>query len=94
MRRTIQDLFGDDTWSAWLVSTAQTTAWGLIIALPVALAVVAMYNLGPRKVPARYVGLALAVVVSSMASVAAALVVEAFVTAADSPSATTRPPGP
>ena len=79
VRRTIQNLFGDETWSAWLVHTAQLTALGLIIALPVAVAVVATYNLGPSKPVARYFTLALAVAASSMMSVAIAVVIEAFV---------------
>ena len=75
-RRTIRS-FGDDTFFVWLIQTVQTVGMGLIVAVPVALAVVATYNLAPRRATLRYPALALAVAVSCMAGVAMQIVVEA-----------------
>ena len=75
-RRTIRN-FGNDTFFVWLIQTAQSAALGLIVAVPVALAVVATYNLAPRRATLRYPALALAVAVSCIAGVAMQIVVEA-----------------
>jgi len=75
-RRQIQG-FADTPLLEWLGSAAQTTALGLLIALPVVLAVVAAYNLVPRPPWLRYPALALAVAAASFAGVAAHAVVEA-----------------
>ncbi len=53
-----------------LVVLAETVAAGLIIAVPVALAVVATYNLAPPRAGLRYPALALAVILSSGAGFA------------------------
>ena len=78
LRRTIQNLFGDDTFGAWLMSTAGYTASGLIVAAPVVLAVVATYNLAPRKPLPRYALLAVTVALSSLAGVVLWIVAETF----------------
>jgi signal transduction histidine kinase len=85
VRRTIMSTdarfeiaFSDSpTFAAWLLRTAQTTIWGLIIALPVALTVVAAYNLAPPRPAVRYSTIAMALVVACMASIALAISVEA-----------------
>ena len=73
VRRMIQDLFGEFTFSGWLIKTVETTAYDLIVAVPVALAVVATFNLAPRRALLRYPALALAVIVSSAAGIAVQL---------------------
>ena len=60
----------------WLLAAGQTAAEGLIVALPVVLAVVATYNLAPPRATVRYPALALAMVLSSVAGVALMLFVE------------------
>jgi len=77
-RRQIQG-FSETPLLEWLGATAQTSAWGLLIALPVVLAVVATWNLAPRRVWLRYPMLALAVAGASLVGVAAHAVAEAFV---------------
>jgi signal transduction histidine kinase len=54
----------------WLIPTAQGTSSGLIVAIPVALAVVATYNLGPRGAPWRHIALALAIAIPCLLGVA------------------------
>ena len=83
VRRTIGILLGmwdPDTklipFSEWLVDAALTAADGLMIGVPVTLAVVATYNLAPRRAALRYPALALALVLSSLAGVAVMMVVE------------------
>ena len=76
VRRTIQDLFGEDTFSDWLIKTPQVTAYELIVAVPVVLSVVATFNLAPRRALLRYPALALAVIVSSVAGIALQLTVQ------------------
>jgi hypothetical protein len=76
-RRTVQDLLGgEDTFFDWLIKTSNTTAHGLIVAAPVVLAVVATYNLAPRKPSLRYATLALAVALSSFVGIFAGLAFE------------------
>ena len=74
-RRTIQDLLGGGALGAWLVAMLAHTAHGLVIAIPVALAVVATYNLVSR-VRWRYASLACAVAVASAGGTALFIVVE------------------
>jgi signal transduction histidine kinase len=83
VRRTIGSLLGmwdPDTelipFSEWLVHAAESTAHGLIVAVPVTLAVVATYNLAPRRAALRYPALALGLILSTMVGVAAMLHVE------------------
>jgi hypothetical protein len=73
VRRTIQDLDGDFVFSDWLIKTVETMAYELIVAAPVVLAVVATFNLAPRRALLRYPALALAVIVSSVAGIAVQL---------------------
>ncbi|HEX6138189.1 MAG TPA: histidine kinase [Casimicrobiaceae bacterium] len=77
VRRMSPDLSGDMALSTWLMRMAETTAYGLIVAVPVVLSVVAAYNLAPRRGPLRYAVVALAVALSSAAGVAAMVAVEA-----------------
>jgi sensor histidine kinase YesM len=83
VRRTIMSLLG--SWDPnqelvpfleWLAAATETALHGLIVAVPVTLAVVATYNLAPRRAALRYPALALALVLSSLAGVAVMLVVE------------------
>jgi len=62
----------------WLVNTVQATALGLIVAVPVAIAVVVAYNRGPRRPSLRYPALAVAVVASCIAGVTLMIAVEAW----------------
>src|SRR5205814_3422183 len=78
VRRAVPYTFGELPISALLIKFVQDTAYGLIVAVPVALAVVSTYNLAPRGATLRYTSLALALVVSCMASIAVAVVVEAL----------------
>ena len=80
LRRTIPNLFGDDwAFGPWLMDMLQLTAWGLIIAVPVTLAVVATYNVAPRRASLRYPALALAVALSCLLGVAVSTTVETYV---------------
>jgi signal transduction histidine kinase len=83
VRRTIMFLLG--SWDPnqelvpvleWLTRAAETAAHGLIVAVPVTLAVVATYNLAPHRAALRYPALALALVLSSLPSVALMMVVD------------------
>jgi signal transduction histidine kinase len=83
VRRTIMFLLGSwdpnqelVSFSEWLVNAAESTVYGLIVAVPVTLSVVATYNLAPRRAALRYPALALALVLSSLAGVAVMMVVE------------------
>jgi hypothetical protein len=67
----------DEPLPDWMLLTARFAASGLVIAVPVALAVVATYNLAPRRPSLRYTALALAVAVSSLAGVIVAAAVSA-----------------
>jgi len=62
----------------WLVNTVQATALGLIVAVPVAIAVVVAYNRVPRRPSLRYPALAVAVVASCIAGVTLMMAVEAW----------------
>jgi hypothetical protein len=75
-RRTIQNAIGEVSLVDWLLQLAYMTATGLIVAIPIALAVVATCNVVPRDRGWRYPLLALAIVVSSTAGVALQLFVE------------------
>ena len=68
-RRTIQHSIGVVALDEWLLNLAETSGSGLIVALPIALAVVATYNRVSTKPWFRYPALALALVVSSIAGV-------------------------
>jgi hypothetical protein len=54
----------------WSVKTAQATASGLLVAIPVALAVVITYNLAPRRASVRYPTIAIAIAASCVVGVA------------------------
>jgi len=76
LRRTSRDLDavvppggGFEFFLDWTAKTLQATALGLVVAVPVALAVVATYNLAPRAPAKRYTALALAVALSCAAGV-------------------------
>jgi signal transduction histidine kinase len=69
-RREIQG-FAETPLLEWLGRTAQTSALGLLIAIPVVVAVVVTYNLAPRRPWLTYPLLALAVAASSLAGVVA-----------------------
>lgn len=85
VRRTGRYLDGDAplacvdvTFAGWLVHAAQATAFGLIVAVPVALAVVVIYNLTSPKPWLRYPALAFAVIASCMAGVTLMILVEGW----------------
>ena len=84
VRRTLphDDFFGFfSSWTTigeWMVETLQRTGGGLIIAVPVALAWVAAYNLAPPRAVVRYAVLALAVAFSSLAGVVGLVVFDAM----------------
>jgi sensor histidine kinase YesM len=61
----------------WVLKVAQVTAYGLVVALPVALAVVITYNRTPPQPAARYPALALAALVASFVGVWLAMTWEA-----------------
>ena len=60
----------------WGVKTAQATASGLLVAIPVALAVVVTYNLAPRRASVRYSAVAVAIAASCVVGVALMMAVE------------------
>ena len=74
LRRNIQD--SDYLTSAWLLGTLEFTAFGVIIAIPVMLALAAAYNLASPRPALRYGLAALAVIASTMLGVAAAMFAE------------------
>lgn len=82
-RRTSRDLDlpsslgGTQFFIEWLIKTAQAAGLGLIVAIPVALSVVATYNLAPRKPLPRYTALAAAVTLSCAAGVVLMSTIEA-----------------
>jgi len=85
VRRTGRYLDGDAPFACvnvvfvdWVVNMAQAAAFGLIVAAPVALAVVVTYNLASPTPSVRYPALAIAVVVSCMAGVALTTLAEAW----------------
>src|SRR5690349_7483919 len=80
VRRTIQnngpDALGHGALAYWLTHTLDMTGWALIIALPVALSVVAAYNLAPPRPRVRYTVVGLALVAAATLCIAAAVYVE------------------
>src|SRR6266513_826259 len=68
-RRTVQGSIGEIPFAEWLLEVAELSGHGLIVALPITLAVVATYNRVPAKPWQRYPALALAVILSSVAGV-------------------------
>src|SRR5438067_43841 len=68
-RRTIQISIFRMPFAEWLLEVLELSAHGLIVALPIALAVVATYNRVPTNAWLRYPALALAVFLSSIAGV-------------------------
>jgi len=64
--RRLSNAIGEFALGDWMFYLAQYTASGMIIAFAVALAVVATYNLAPRRASRRYAALALAVAASCM----------------------------
>ena len=83
LRSNVSDLVGDpggppgnSLGAEWLLSVAANAAAGLVVALPVALAVVATYNFAPRRTALRNAALALAVALSSLAGVIALLAID------------------
>ena len=60
----------------WIVKTAQATASGLIVAIPVALAVVVTYNLAPPRAWARYSAVAIAIAASCVVGVTLMMAME------------------
>jgi sensor histidine kinase YesM len=60
----------------WIVKTVQATASGLLVAIPVALAVVITYNLAPRRPSLRYPAMAVAIAASCVVGVALMMAVE------------------
>jgi sensor histidine kinase YesM len=79
VRRNILGLWAGDTLAVFLNDTVRMTAYGLIVAAPIVLAIVATYNLAQRKPSLRYASLAVAFLLSSLAGVAAWVVTEASV---------------
>src|SRR5216110_2651485 len=69
-RRTIQHSIGVVPLDEWLLNFAEVSGTGLIVALPIALAVVATYNRVSTRPWLRYPALALALILSSMTGVA------------------------
>ena len=69
---------GVDTLDVWLIDVLRhTVVWGLVIAAPIVLAVVATYNLAPRTPPLlRYALLAVAFLLSSLVGFAAGVTVD------------------
>src|SRR5258708_30209671 len=61
----------------WFTKAGLAAGWGMIVAVPVVLAIVAAYNLAPRPPWVRYAAVALALVFSSAGGVAPALAIEA-----------------
>lgn len=84
VRRNVMSLGAESvssTWQGaidWLATTAVLTWNGLLVALPVAFAVVATWNLAPPRPRLRYSLLALAVALSSLAGVALTGVADFF----------------
>ncbi len=68
----------DATFVGWLAHAAEATAFGLIVAGPVALAVVVTYNVASPKPWLRYPALGLAVVASCLAGVTLMILVESW----------------
>jgi len=69
---------GLDALDVWLIDTLRLTfAWGVVIAAPMVLAMVATYNLAPRTPPLlRYASLAVAFLLSSLVGFAAGVAVD------------------
>ncbi|MBE2242094.1 MAG: histidine kinase [Burkholderiaceae bacterium] len=76
-RRAVRG-FGEQSWLESVLSTLQLSALGLLVAVPVALAVLLSWNLAPKRPVLRYPLLALAVAASSLLGSAALHVVEAL----------------
>src|SRR5207248_10036348 len=79
VRRMSPELRSGVDFIDWFTQLASRTESGLIVAVPVMLAVVAAYNLAPRRMWLRYAAVALALFVSSAAGVIAALAFETSV---------------
>ena len=79
LRRTIPNIFDAD-WvlAPWLIQMLQSFAWGMIIAAPVTPAVVATYNLAPRRPIVRYLAIALTVAVTCFIGVVASTAAESY----------------
>jgi hypothetical protein len=69
---------GLDTFDVWLIDTLRLTfAWGIVIAAPLVVTMVATYNLAPRTPRLlRYASLAVAFVLSSLVGFAAGVAVD------------------
>jgi hypothetical protein len=76
VRRTIQPFLYDQTLARSVAQAAEIMVLGIVVAVPVALAVVATYNVAPRRPSLRYPALALAVALSCTAGVAVAVALE------------------
>jgi signal transduction histidine kinase len=69
VRRFVPVIHDDDfAVGQWLLDIVQTTGWTAIVAAPIVLAVVAAYNLAPRRT--RYAAVVLAAAVAALAGVA------------------------
>jgi signal transduction histidine kinase len=81
VRRTVQrrpdpSLGGWTAFADWLGTIAQLSAYGLVVALPIALAVVAAYNLAPPRSLVRFPIVAVTMIVTSALAVFASLYLE------------------
>jgi sensor histidine kinase YesM len=78
LRRTVQSSFEQFVSGVWLVKMLQLTGLGVILAIPVMLALAATWNRVPSRPWVRYPALALALVASAAVGVAAALAGEVW----------------
>jgi hypothetical protein len=78
LRRTIQSSLEEFVSGVWLVKTLQLTAVGVILAVPVMLALAATYNRTPSRRWVRYPALAFAVAASAALGLVGAMVAEAW----------------
>jgi signal transduction histidine kinase len=62
----------------WLLDIVQTTGWTTIVAIPIALAVVAAYNLAPPRATARYAAVVLGAATASLLALPVSMTAEAF----------------
>ncbi len=74
--RRVSNGIEDEAFGAWMLHVAEAFALGLLLATPVALAVVATFNLAPWRGSRRYAALAVAVSASCIAGVLAMLTFE------------------
>src|SRR5207248_10618593 len=72
----IQHNVGVMPFGEWLLNLAQVSAYGLIVALPIMLAVVATFNRAPATPWRRYPALVLALILSSAAGSAVLMAAE------------------